>query len=375
MSHDSEQLSRQMEYGKVKLPHQQQQRSLLISYSCAHFVVDASCALCASLLFFRWGASSSEFYKLVMLYNLVAFGSQPLLGWLLDLGKCQREGMIAGVLLTAAGCVAAGSILVPSALLLGVGNALFHVGAGAGIYAMSQRKAAPSGIFIAPGVVGLCAGGALGAISWISPYYAAIALCLMAWGIARIPVANLKRTNEQKHITVWAGTSHYSIVLLLLLMVVAFRSFIGFSMAVPWKGMEGATLMLIAMAFAGKAFGGYLADRLGWTKCCGVLLLLTSVISFFYQQSFAAACIALLCVQATTGVTLVATQSLFPGFPAFSFGLPCIALLAGGYPYLKSQPMALLNIYWIIVAGLCATVAVTVALIIRKRKELNYAYT
>ena len=56
----------------------------------------------------------------------------------------------------------------------------------------------------------------------------------------------------------------------------------------------------------------------------------------------------------------VATQSLFPGFPAFSFGLPCIALLVGGYPYLKSRPIALLNPYWIIVAGLCATVAVMV---------------
>jgi LPXTG-motif cell wall-anchored protein len=65
--------------------------------------------------------------------------------------------------------------------------------------------------------------------------------------------------------------------------------------------------------------------------------------------------------------------SLFPGFPAFSFGLPCIALLAGGYPYLKFQPVALLNTYWITAAGLCAAVAVMAALIIRKRKELDYA--
>ena len=88
-----------------------------------------------------------------------------------------------------------------------------------------------------------------------------------------------------------------------------------------------------------------------------------------------AACSALLCVQATTAVTLVATQSLFPRFPAFSFGLPCIALLAGGYPYLKSQPIALLNPYWITGAGICAALAVIAALIIVKQKELNYAET
>ena len=129
MVHDSGQLNRLIECSKVRQIISSQ-RHLLISYSGAHFAVDASCALCASLLLFRWGVSSAEFYKLVMLYNLVAFGSQPLFGWLLDLGKCQREGMITGVLLTAAGCVAAGGSLVPAALLLGVGNALFHVGAG-----------------------------------------------------------------------------------------------------------------------------------------------------------------------------------------------------------------------------------------------------
>ena len=372
MSHDSEQLNRFIENSKVRQTHHLQ-RHQLISYAGAHFVVDASCALCASLLLFRWGVSSAEFYKLVMLYNLLAFGSQPLFGWLLDLGKCQREGMITGVLLTAVGCVAAGSILVPAALLLGVGNALFHVGAGAGIYAMSEGKAAPSGMFIAPGAVGLFVGGTLGAISWISPYYATIVLCLIAWGLICIPIANLQLPNKQNHITSLPRMSYCSIVLLFLLLVVAFRSFIGFSIAVPWKGMEVAPLLLVIIAFAGKALGGYMADRLGWTECCSALLFLTSLLAVFYQHYFAAACIALLCVQATTSVTLVATQSLFPGFPAFSFGLPCIALLAGGYPYLKIQPVALLNTYWITGAGLCATMAVTTALIIRKRKELNYA--
>lgn len=369
MSHDSEQLNRLMKRAG-QTPHLQ-----LISFAGAHFAVDAGCALCAGLLLSRWGVSSAEFYKLVMLYNLVAFGSQPLFGWLLDLGKCQREGMITGVLLTAAGCAAAGGSLVPAALLLGAGNALFHVGAGAGIYTMSGGKAAPSGMFIAPGAVGLFVGGALGATSWISPYHAAIALSLIAWGLARIPVAGLQPPTGQNHAAQWPGKSYCSIVLLLLLLVVASRSFIGFSMPVPWKGMEGAPLMLLAMAFAGKSLGGYLADRLGWTAFCGALLLLTSVLAVFYQQSFAAACIALLCVQATTGVTLVATQSLFPGFPAFSFGLPCIALLAGGYPYLKSQPVALLNPYWITGAGLCAVVALMAALTIRKRKELIHVST
>jgi MFS transporter, FSR family, fosmidomycin resistance protein len=372
MQNHPRQLNGSLPFDRVEPAHRLQQ-TLLASSAGAHFAVDACCALCAALLLSSWGVSPAEFYKLVMLYNLVAFGSQPLFGWLLDLGKCQREGMITGVLLTAAGCVVAVGSLVPAVLLLGSGNALFHVGAGAGIYTMSEGKAAPSGVFVAPGAVGLFAGGALGATSWLSPYYAAIALLLIAWGLLRIPVAGLQLATERNHIIQRPRTSYCCIVLLLLLLVVASRSFIGFSLPVPWKGMGGASLMLLAMAFAGKSLGGYLVDRIGWTISCSALLLLMSVLAVFYQHSFAAACISLFCVQATTGVTLVATQSLFPGFPAFSFGLPCVALLAGGYPYLKSQPAALLNPLWITGAGLCAAVAVLAALIIRNRKGLVHA--
>ena len=195
MAHYSRQLNGLIEGGPVRKTHHLK-RHLLISFSCAHFAVDAGCALCAGLLLTRWGVSSVEFYKLVMLYNLVAFGSQPLLGWLLDVAKSQREGMITGVLLTAAGCAVAECSLVPAALLLGVGNALFHVGAGAGIYAISSGKATASGLFIAPGAVGLFVGGALGTTSWMSPYYAAIALCLIVCSLMHVPVVDLANANR-----------------------------------------------------------------------------------------------------------------------------------------------------------------------------------
>ena len=260
-------------------------------------------------------------------------------------------------------------------LFLGAGNALFHVGAGAGVYALCEGKAAPSGMFVAPGAVGLFVGGTLGATSWVSPYYATIALCLAAWGLLNIPSIDFQLPVEQDHATRRPKVSYIGVVLLLLLLVVASRSFIGFSLPVPWKGMAGAPLVLLVMAFAGKSLGGYLADRIGWATFGSTMLLAVSMTLVFHQHSFTAACLSLFCVQATTGITLVATQSMFPNYPAFSFGLPCIALLAGGYPYLKTHPVALTDPSWTIVVGLCATAAIMVALIMYKRKELIYAST
>ena len=356
-------------------PMQHFRKGLLFSYAGTHFAVDMGCALCASLLLHRWGVSSAEFYKLIILYNLIAFGSQPLLGWLLDVSNCQHKGMIAGVLLTALGCAIAENSFMTAVLFLGAGNALFHVGAGAGVYALCEGKAAPSGMFVAPGAVGLFVGGTLGATSWVSPYYATIALCLAAWGLLNIPSIDFQLPVEQDHATRRPKVSYIGVVLLLLLLVVASRSFIGFSLPVPWKGMAGAPLVLLVMAFAGKSLGGYLADRIGWATFGSTMLLAVSMTLVFHQHSFTAACLSLFCVQATTGITLVATQSMFPNYPAFSFGLPCIALLAGGYPYLKTHPVALTDPSWTIVVGLCATAAIMVALIMYKRKELIYAST
>ena len=105
------------------------------------------------------------------------------------------------------------------------------------------------------------------------------------------------------------------------------------------------------------------------------LLLLTSVIAFFYQQSFAAACIALLCVQAMTGVTLHWQPSHYsPAFPHFfpRASVHCSTDRRLSLPEKSTRgPVKSLLDYRSRLY--CAAVAVMAALIIRKRKELNYA--
>ena len=127
-------------------------------------------------------------------------------------------------------------------------------------------------------------------------------------------------------------------VLVLLLAVVALRSFSGFAFCVPWKaGWQGLVCLALA-SFGGKAFGGFLADRYGWRLSCSALPVAAALAASHYDAFLPAACLALFAFQCTTGVTLAGIQSLFPGRPAFSFGLPCLALLAGALPFLLPQP-------------------------------------
>jgi len=74
-------------------------------------------------------------------------------------------------------------------------------------------------------------------------------------------------------------------------------------------------------------------------------------------------------IQATTGVTLAGVQSLFPGRPAFAFGLPCIALLAGAEPFLRQHPPSATSPGLVVAIGFLAAVAAFTALTSDRRRR------
>lgn len=342
----------------TSLPH------YLAFCGAGHFVVDFASALTVvSLSSLSW-AEDSNYYTLVILYNLVAFGSQPLWGWLIDQRTIFREGMTAGVLLVGVGAAAAVLAPVAAVLLLGCGNALFHVGAGALVYRAAPGRASGQGLFVAPGGLGLLVGimlGSQGAVHplWLVPLLIGTALLLYRL----VPVAETAALPEQKRVEGWWMLLT---VLVLLLSVVAIRSFTGFALPIPWKGAGNGVLLLALSSFAGKASGGLLADRFGWRSLCGVMLISAAVMGISCQAYLLAACIGVFCVQTTTGVTLAFIQTLFPGRPAFAFGLPCIALLIGALPFLLPQPVGRIHPGLVAVISFCSMIAITGALTMRR---------
>jgi FSR family fosmidomycin resistance protein-like MFS transporter len=340
--------------------------SCLALYGAGHFVVDFACALTVVSLPALSRLEDGAYYYLVILYNLVAFGSQPFWGWILDRRFFYREGLTAGVVLTGIGVAC--SVVEPAvaAFLLGCGNALFHVGAGALVFKAAPGKASGQGLFVAPGGLGLLAGITLGLRAIVPPIWLAPILVGTALLLYRlVPVGNSVVEPEPVKRN---GSLILPAVMALLLCVVALRSFTGFALPVPWKGVVGNGMMFLALAsFAGKASGGFLADRIGWRQLCSTMLIIAAAAGICHNTYLSAACIAVFCVQSTTGVTLAAVQSLFPERPGFSFGLPCIALLLGAMPFFLPHPVVQIQPGLIVFVCLSAMTAITVAITMRKK--------
>jgi hypothetical protein len=119
-------------------------------YSAAHFLVDFACAF----LMFRGAEGTPDWYLCVLLYNFCAFAMQMPLGVLAD--QWDRNSLFAAI-----GCVLVGAAFglrylpVAAAVTLGVGNGMFHVGAGVDVLNISEEKSGALGVFISPGAFGI----------------------------------------------------------------------------------------------------------------------------------------------------------------------------------------------------------------------------
>src|SRR5207244_4404688 len=103
-----------------------------------------------------------QIVQLVVLYNVIAFGGQPLAGLVVDRFRRPRAAAVCGTALMIAALLLQ-SAPVAAVVLAGAGSALFHVGAGALALCATPGRAEGPGLFAAPGVVGLAVGGALAA--------------------------------------------------------------------------------------------------------------------------------------------------------------------------------------------------------------------
>ena len=125
-------------------------------YSCLHFLVDF---LCAHAMF-RWAAEGLLPDALV--YNFCAFALQMPLGALMDLHSQRQSKLPAAVAALGSALTILGSITCPA--VLGLGNALFHVGGGIGVIREDDARhwqGRGLGVFVAPGALGLFLGGQL----------------------------------------------------------------------------------------------------------------------------------------------------------------------------------------------------------------------
>ena len=224
-------------------------------YSFTHLVVDAACAF---LLLGVLDIDENIIFSL-LLYNALAFVLQAPFGYVIDKILNPKLAAVLGLILIAISFLF-WNVLFAAIIIVSIGNALFHVGGGSLVLSLENKKATFSGIFVAPGGIGLALGSFLSVLP-INILFFPLILIILCFTLCFIKTPKFIRTNENECI------SNYKILIIALIMIpIAIRSLIGLSVEFPWKENQILSILLILALAFGKVFGGILADKYGLLK-------------------------------------------------------------------------------------------------------------
>lgn len=299
------------------------------TYGVAHALVDASCAATVFYASAAGRVAPSIAAAAVLVYNLLAFASQPLLGWsLTDATTARAWARVGGAVTATAFFVSQ----VPhgfwmAVVLAGLGNAVFHLGGGVVSLRLEPGRASLPGLFVAPGAAGLAIGIWMGANQWAA-WLPALALALT------VPFLRVEPPSRAEHQATQSLPDVHPLALAtgILFVVVAMRAFIGSGLALPWKAQPSLLWTLTAAVVAGKALGGILADRFGRVPIGVGALLLSAPLLIVGPLLAPLGIVGMLLFNMTMPVTLVALVDALPERPGFAFGLTCLALIVGSLP-------------------------------------------
>ena len=300
---------------------------LVSIYSFTHFLVDFSCAF----LMFRSVTETPYGYLCILLYNFSAFAMQMPLGIIAD--KLDRNYLFA-----AAGCVLAGAafgltgIPVAATVVIGLGNAMFHIGGGIDILNISGEKLSALGLFVSPGAFGVYFGTMLGkgnAVPAVIFPIVLIAAAVLIFIIYKAQRGTYPRNAGFSLESALSGQMFPAIVLFFL--VVCLRSYVGLALDFPWKSSGNWGVALVCAVAFGKIFGGFTADSYGLRKTALVSLCIAALCFLFPAVPLVGVASALL-LNMTMPLTLWATAKLMPWAKGFSFGLLTFGLFLGFLP-------------------------------------------
>jgi len=301
----------------------------LIVYSLIHCLVDL---VPAGVLFSIPGlklADEQTFFFLILIYGVLAFGTQPLLGLIIDHFQKPKETALLGLLMISLALFVFHNSVLLFVILVGIGNAIFHIGAGTITLNLTPTKATAPGLYVATGALGLLIGTLLGKAGNFVAWPFSIAVLIGALLIVKLktPKLDYKKNNIQPDkIKPWL------IATILIFTTILLRSLVGTILVFPWKSQIDLLYLLTFGVVMGKAFGGWLADRFGWERIAVGGLLLSTPLLVFAKEIPILAIIGIFLFNFTMPVTLVALSNLLPGRPGFAFGLTCFALFLGSIP-------------------------------------------
>ena len=328
-------------------------RVQLIVYTVSHFCVD----FCCFFVLFSWVSNGTHSTQVITLgflaYNAIAFGFQPLIGYLCDVNRKTPIELIGCPLLII------GLLLmhIPAAaiILIGMGNAVFHIAGGIDSLRHSNGKMARSGVFVSSGALGVAFGSLAGKSGTLSVY---IPIGVLIICLASLYVVYRKRMGKKDTETVFSIAKpnlNYGTILLIASVSILIRSYAGTILPAEWKTTTVLFLFPAIGAFIGKISGGFIADKIGAKPASVFSLFMAAVLGAFGYMNPWIYLTAIILFNMSMSVTLCAIASVLPLNPGLAFGITTPALLCGNVPtfFVAAEPAPLIFAVLTIVSALC----------------------
>lgn len=300
-----------------------------------HMLVDGICMCCLYLLL---NASAvADVIGTFLTYNILAFMSQPLTGFFADIIKQRHWMLIAsvafmsvGVLLTSLSLSGFMSVVGVwlVAVILGVGNSLFHVWGGKQTVLVAGNDMRAIGVFVSTGAFGLSLGYVF--CSWPLVYAFLLAFCLLSMDYLFVD----GRCGGAGHSSVENSKWHYGALaaaaaVVAIMAVVLMRSYIGEQFSGGIVKNNSVILMVGAVAMIGKMAGGWLAKSVGVVAALTIAVVGVAVCWMMRGNGNAVLLAGLFLVNLTMPVTLYLANAVMRGWEGLAFGLLAAVLLPG----------------------------------------------
>ena len=325
----------------------------LAVYTFSHFTVD----FCCFFTLFSWLSSGTHSIQTVTLgffvYNVIAFGLQPVIGYLYDTYRKIPVEIIGFPLLIA------GLLSMPAAALsislIGLGNAFFHIAGGVDSLRNSSGKMARSGVFVSSGALGVAFGSLAGKTGSL-PVFIPIGVLLLCLVLLYTCYQNrLKKEDSVVVFSIVEPGIQPGMIILLAAVSIMIRSFAGSVLPTEWR----TTTLLFAFpaigAFLGKFTGGFLADSIGAGKAAVFSLLVSTVLLALGYVNPWIYLTGVIFFNISMSVTLCAIASVLPLNPGLAFGITTLALLCGNVPtfFIATEHYALVFVSLTIISAIC----------------------
>lgn len=302
-----------------------------------HFLVDGLCVCCLYLLMAP--TDGMQVVKVFAIYNIMAFLTQPLTGLWADYIRNRLWLLLCSAILLTAAVLAAAltvNLLLTApvafwgvAVLLGLGNSLFHVWGGKQTAMTTDNDIRALGVFVSSGAFGLAVGGVF--CSWLLLFAFLLAFCLMAVIYLRQDIRSVAKracTGAKLAQRSFRRAEAWLFIMFIMAFVMG-RSLIGETFVAGIEKKAAIVLLIGFISMLGKMAGGWIARTLGIVNA--LILMLVAVVVCFFMDSFGMPVLlaGLFFINCTMPITLYLANVVLKDKEGLAFGLLAAALMPG----------------------------------------------